>query len=92
MAEIVTLEYFREFEKTILEKLSKLDSNQKEDGFSRWLKSNDVKQMLGISHGTLQQLRDNRTLKYCKVGGIIFYDRLEIEKYLEKSMKRESNK
>lgn len=92
MAEIVTLEYFREFEKTILEKLSKLDSNQKEDGFSRWLKSNDVKQMLGISHGTLQQLRDNRTLNYCKMGGIIFYDRLEIEEYLEKSMKRESNK
>lgn len=92
MAEIVTLEYFREFEKTILEKLSKLDSKQKEDGFGRWLKSNDVKEMLGISHGTLQQLRDNRTLNYCKMGGIIFYDRLEIEKYLEKSMKRESNK
>lgn len=92
MAEIVTLEYFREFEKTILEKLSKLDSKQKEDGFGRWLKSNDVKEMLGISHGTLQQLRDNRTLNYCKMGGIIFYDRLEIEEYLEKSMKKKSNK
>lgn len=92
MAEIITLEYFQKFESNLQERLAQLELANKGDGFNRWLKSNDVKEMLGISHGTLQQLRDNKTLAYCKVGGIIFYDRLEIEKYLEKSMKKVSNK
>jgi hypothetical protein len=29
--------------------------------------------MLGISSGTLQNLRVNRTLSYTKIGGIVFY-------------------
>ena len=39
--------------------------------------------MLGISHGTLQNLRITRSLPYTKLGGIMFYRREDIEKILE---------
>lgn len=40
----------------------------------RWLKSCEVKKMLGISHGFLQTLRDSGTLPFSKIGGSIYYD------------------
>jgi hypothetical protein len=39
--------------------------------------------MLGISHGTLQNLRITRSLPYPKLGGIMFYKYEDIEKILE---------
>jgi hypothetical protein len=35
----------------------------------QWLKSVDVRKMLNISPGTLQNLRINGTLRYTKIGG-----------------------
>jgi hypothetical protein len=43
--------------------------------------------MLGISPGTLQTLRINGTIPYTKVGGIIFYDKKDIQKIMEDNMK-----
>jgi hypothetical protein len=53
----------------------------------QWLKSNQVQRMLGISPGTLQTLRINGTIPYTKVGGIIFYDKKDIQKIMEDNMK-----
>ena len=39
--------------------------------------------MLGISHGTLQNLRIKNVLPYQKVGGLIFYKYDDIIKLLE---------
>jgi hypothetical protein len=44
------------------------------------LKSKDVREMLGISHGTLQTLRINGTLSYTKVGGTLYYEREDVMK------------
>jgi hypothetical protein len=49
----------------------------------KWLKSTEVKKLLGISTGTLHNLRINGSLSYSKVGGIIFYDYSEIVKLME---------
>jgi hypothetical protein len=49
-----------------------------------WLKSSEVRQLLKISAGTLQNLRINGTLSYTRVGGIIFYKYEEIQKILDK--------
>tara|TARA_R110002072_G_scaffold192503_1_gene349538 strand:+ start:1822 stop:1962 length:141 start_codon:yes stop_codon:yes gene_type:complete len=38
--------------------------------------------MLGISPGTLQNMRINGTLPYTKVGGLIFFDNEDIQKML----------
>jgi hypothetical protein len=50
-----------------------------------WLKSSEVRKMLGVSHGTLQNLRVNGSLPCSKVGGIIFYKYDDLIKLLEGS-------
>lgn len=54
----------------------------------KWLKSTEVKKLLGISTGTLQTLRQNGTLSHSKVGGIIFYNHDQILKLLESNEQR----
>lgn len=49
----------------------------------KFLRSSEVRQALGISPGTLQNLRSNGTLRYARIGGIIFYDADEVEKLLK---------
>lgn len=54
----------------------------------KWLKSSEVKKLLGISTGTLQNLRVNGSMSCSKVGGIIFYDYHEIVKLIESNEQR----
>ena len=49
----------------------------------QWLKSNEVRKMLSISPGTLQNLRINGTLRYTKIGGMIYYKLEDITRILE---------
>jgi hypothetical protein len=51
---------------------------------AQWLKSSEVRKLLKISPGTLQNLRINGTLNYKRIGGIIFYKYNDINKMLEK--------
>lgn len=48
-----------------------------------WLKSYEVRKLLGISAGTLQNLRLNGTLPYTKIGGLMYYRYEEIRKLME---------
>jgi hypothetical protein len=48
----------------------------------RFLKSHQVERMLGISPGTLQNLRINGTVPFSKIGGTIFYDHEDIHKLM----------
>lgn len=49
----------------------------------QWLKSSEVRKLLKISPGTLQNLRVNGTLNYKRVGGIIFYKYEDLKKMLD---------
>lgn len=49
---------------------------------AQWLKSSEVRKLLKISPGTLQNLRINGTLNYKRIGGIIFYKYDDIQKML----------
>ena len=40
---------------------------------------------VGISPGTLQNLRINGTLPYTKIGGVLYYDQREIMEVLERN-------
>lgn len=86
MAEIVTLEKFNDFESRIFKELEELKQTSITE--NRWLKSGDVKNLLGISHGKLQDLRDRGLIPFTKLGGVIFYDKKEIEKMLLKGMNK----
>lgn len=85
--QIITLEDLENFRLTLVENIRELfeenQSSEQQEEETIWLKSHQVQRMLGISPGTLQNLRINGTLPYSKVGGVIFYDRREILKVME---------
>jgi hypothetical protein len=56
----------------------------------KWIKSHQVQRLLGISPGTLQNLRINGTIPYSKVGGVLFYNKQDIERILEENMRNQS--
>jgi len=47
-----------------------------------WLRCSDVRKLLKISTGTIQNLRISGKLKSNKVGGIHFYKRSDVEKMI----------
>ena len=51
----------------------------------QWLKSSEVRKVLKISPGTLQNLRINGTLSFTKIGSIIYYNQDDIESMLTKN-------
>ena len=78
---IITKEDLQEFKTELLEEIKNLfhikTSEQK-----LWLRSAEVKELLKISSGTLQNLRVNGNLRYSKVGGTLYYNYQDIEKLL----------
>ena len=52
----------------------------KKEQQKQWLKSHEVRQLLGVSPGTLQNLRRNGTLRFSKIGGLMFYQYDDVEK------------
>ena len=56
----------------------------------QWLKSPEVRRLLKISPGTLQNLRVNGTLRFTRIGGIIYYSYEDIELLLEQGLKNEA--
>lgn len=71
------LDFKKELFKELLELLNGNKINQEE-----WLRSSEVKQLLKISAGTLQNYRINGTLPFKKVGGTLYYKYQNIEKLL----------
>ena len=84
-ATIITSEDLMEFKVELLEDIKDLLENQNKQTNKKWLKSNEVRELLGISPGTLQNLRINGTLPYTKVGGVLYYDQQEIMEVLERN-------
>lgn len=81
---IITTEDLSEFKFELLEDIKEI-INSNGGKQKKWLKSNEVRDMLNISPGTLQNLRINGTLPYSKLGGVIFYDAEEIQRVLKES-------
>jgi hypothetical protein len=80
--EILTKSDLQSFKQELITELKKIfgQSNTKEQ---KWLKGIDVRKLLNISPGTLQNLRINGTLNPSKIGGTLFYKRSDIQKLLE---------
>lgn len=81
-ASVITSEDLREFKMELLEDLKEILQTKSSETTKKWLKSNEVKALLDVSPGTLQNLRINGTLPYTKLGGTIFYDAEEIQRVL----------
>lgn len=80
---IITTDDLYEFKLELLEALELLFQKYADTNRTKtWLRSDDVKKQLKISHGTLQNLRNKGILKAHKLEGILFYDAAEIDRAL----------
>ena len=80
---IITTEDLEVFKIDLLKEFKTILENQTTVKPQKWLRSTEVRQLLNISNGTLQNLRINGTLSYTKVGGIIYYKYDDIKNLLE---------
>jgi|JI10StandDraft_1071094.scaffolds.fasta_scaffold223966_4 hypothetical protein len=89
--EVVTKDDLQSFRTELLQDLKEILSHNLPKKPKQWLKSQEVRKLLKISPGTLQNLRINGTLRFTKIGGLIYYSYEDIELLLESGMKGESN-
>lgn len=79
--ELLTKNDLEAFKAELLEKLTALLKNDKKQD-KEWLRSKEVRMMLNISYGTLQNLRVKKLLNPTKIEGVFFYRLSEIEALL----------
>lgn len=85
--QLLTIGDLRDFKSELFSEIKNLIKARNGQPAKQWLRSSEVRKMLGISPGTLQNLRVNGTLNYTKVGGIVFYKYEEIVRLLESNSK-----
>jgi hypothetical protein len=83
--DIMTREDLKVFKEELLTELLPADSREKQH---EWLKSSEVRKLLKISPATLQNLRVNGTLKYTRIGSIVYYKAEDIYAILEGGRKK----
>lgn len=82
--EIITQEDLQKFRLQLLENLTRMLSGAVQPQLNKeWLRSSEVRKILGISHGTLQNLRVKNILPHKKVGGLMYYRYRDIVRLLE---------
>jgi hypothetical protein len=84
--EIITKEDLKEFKSELLTEIRQLMQPGQSQS-KKWLKSVEVRKLLNISPGTLQNLRINGTLHYTSIGSIVYYKQEDINKLLEGGLK-----
>jgi hypothetical protein len=72
--QLVTRADLDDFKKDLLIALTRLIQGATAKPHKKWLKSHEVKRLLGISSGTLCAMRANGTLPFTKIGNLIYYD------------------
>ncbi len=82
---ILTKEDLNQFKTELIQEIKQLlsSSDNSVSNKLRWLRSAEVRKLMSISPGTLQNLRISGVLPYRKVGGIMFYAIEDIQKMME---------
>lgn len=81
-SQLVTIKDMEDFRVKLLMDIKMMLEGHLNKTTKRWLKSNEVKKMLGISSGTLQTLRNNSKIPFTKMGGLTYYDAAQIDQLL----------
>ena len=80
--EMITREDLKQFKSELLNEIRQIIKPGQGQS-KQWLKSVEVRKLLNISPGTLQNLRINGTLRFTKIGGMLYYKLEDIHKLLE---------
>ena len=81
--QLLTVDDLNDFKRQLLFEIKTLLKEFGGQPNKKWLKSRDVRKLLNISPGTLQNLRVKGTLPYTRIGGVIYHDSEDIQKMLE---------
>lgn len=84
--EVLTKDDLNEFRQELLKEITGI-INASPQKHQKWLKSKEVRELLKISHGTLQNLRISGKLTFSKVGGTMYYANEDIEKLMNHNKK-----
>lgn len=82
---ILTKEDLQEFKSELLKEIRDLfipSAKPAADNGKQWLKTYEVKKLLGISAGTLHSMRMKGLISYTRIGGLIFYSYADILKLM----------
>jgi hypothetical protein len=80
----VTQADLKELKEELLKEIKIMIHDQPKPAKRKWLKNKAVMDLLEISSGTLQVLRDNGTIAHTRLGRNIYYDPDDIEKELQR--------
>ena len=78
--DIITKQDLEFLKNGITKEVTAITQSQKQN---KWLRSSEVREMLNISSGTLQNMRINGTILFSKLGGTLFYNLQDILNTLE---------
>lgn len=82
--EMITREDLQNLKNEIIAELKSILSQEK-PAEGNWLRSAQVRKMLSISPGTLQNLRIQGYLRFTKIGGCFFYSQRDIAAMLNQN-------
>lgn len=82
--QLVTLADLEKFKEQMLSEMRRLLAGRGTQDSKQWLKSREVRKLLDVSPGKLDALRASRQLSFMRIGGVIYYDRADIDKMFEK--------
>lgn len=82
--QLVTLADLEKFKEQMLSEMRKLLLGGHTHSSKQWLKSREVRKLLDVSPGKLHAMRASRQLTFMRIGGVIYYDRTDIDKMFEK--------
>lgn len=81
--ELATIQDLHEAKNEILDKLTELLEAKQATNKKEWLKTSEIKEQLGISNGTLQNMRISGLLHPKKILGSYYYSSKEIDKLFQ---------
>ena len=82
--QLVTLADLEKFKEQMLSEMRRLLAGGGTQHSKQWLKSREVRKLLDVSPGKLHAMRTSRQLSFTRIGGVIYYDRADIDKMFEK--------
>jgi hypothetical protein len=85
--DLITKEDLQQFKTELFAELKKLNiGGASVQASKKWMRSAEVRKLLKISPGTLQNLRISGTLRFTKVGSLLYYKHEDIESIMEKNL------
>jgi Mn-dependent DtxR family transcriptional regulator len=80
--EILTKEELQKFKSELIQEIKQVIKTNETVTSKQWLRSSEVRELLKISPGTLQNLRIKGILRYEKIGGIFYYAYADINQLM----------